>query len=47
MATTIADFPYLWRLAGAVVLDAGAYEEIEPCVRTSAGGVRSRSLAVT
>src|SRR5688572_9409429 len=29
MATTIADFRYPWRLAGAVVLDAGAYEEIE------------------
>lgn len=29
MATTIAGIPYLWRLAGAVVLDGGAYEEIE------------------
>jgi hypothetical protein len=29
MTTTIAGIPYLWRLAGAVVLDGGAYEEIE------------------
>ena len=29
MTTRIADIPYLWRLAGAVVLESGAYEEIE------------------
>jgi hypothetical protein len=29
MATSIAGVPYLWRLAGAVVLDGGAYEEVE------------------
>ena len=29
MTSSIARIPYLWRLAGAVVLDGGAYEEIE------------------
>ena len=29
MATTLIGVPYLWRLAGAVVLDGGTYEEIE------------------
>jgi len=29
MATSIVGIPYVWRLAGAVVVDGGTYEEIE------------------